>query len=178
MLGLVFTELLEMVESKHSFDLADEVLTRAGASGAYTSVGDYPDAELGAIVRALSEVTGTPAGDLLHAFGVHLFGRFQAGFPMFFVDHRDAFAFLEGLESRVHVEVRKLYSSARTPSFVLHPEADGARVLEYRSERGLWRFALGLLEATLAHFGHTAGPVVVEDVSEGAGTHVRFHVPV
>lgn len=40
MLGMVFTELLEMVEEVWSFEVADAVLARAGSSGVYTSVGE------------------------------------------------------------------------------------------------------------------------------------------
>ena len=178
MMGMVFTEFLEMIESKHSFDVADAVLARAGSHGAFTSVGTYPDAEFVALLQALSAHTGQSEGDLLHAFGKHLFGRFQAGFPAFFEHHTDAFSFLAGLETRVHTEVRKLYASARTPYFELHPAAAGVRILEYRSDRGLWRFAHGLLEATMEHFGRPGHPIRVEDVSGGAGTTVRFHIAV
>jgi hypothetical protein len=177
MMGMVFTEFLEMIETKHSFDVADAVLSRAGSPGEFTSVGSYPDVDFLGLVRSLSELTGKPEGDLLHEFGRHLFGRFEAGFPAFFAHHTDAFDFLAGLETRVHTEVRKLYAAARTPHFELHPPSESGRVLEYRSERGLWRFALGLLEATLERFGERSDAVVVEDLSGGAGTHVRFHIP-
>lgn len=177
MMGMVFTEFIEMIEARHSFDVADAVLTKAGSSGEFTSVGEYPDAEFGRLLHALSEHTGTSEGDLLYAFGRHLFGQFRDHFPAFFEGHEDAFAFLAGLESRVHTEVRKLYAAARTPYFELHPPVDGVRVLEYRSERGLWRFAQGLLEATLEHFGRSSQDVAVEDLSGGAGTRVRFHIP-
>jgi hypothetical protein len=178
MLGMVFTELMEMVETTFSFDVADEVLRKAGARGSYTSVASYPDEELIALVRALSEVTGTPEGELLRAYGRYLLRRFHRSFPAFFEGHDGAFGFLAGLETRVHTEVRKLYDSARTPYFVLHPEAEGARVLEYSSPRGLWQFAHGLLEATLEHFGHPVTTVEIDDLSGGAGTHVRFLIPV
>ncbi len=178
MMGMVFTEFLEMIESKHSFDLADAVLAQAGSDGAFTSVGTYPDAEFVALLSALSAQTGRSEGDLQHDFGKHLFGLFQAGFPAFFAHHTDAFSFLGGLETRVHTEVRKLYASARTPYFELFPAENGVRILEYRSDRALWRFAHGLLEATLEHFGRPSDRIRVEDMSGGAGTTVRFHIPV
>jgi hypothetical protein len=177
MLGMVFTELLEMVEQKFSFDLADAVIARAGARGAYTAVGDYPDTELMALVGALSDETGVPSQDLLYAYGRHLLGRFIAGFPMFFAGHADALSFLAGLEGRVHTEVRKLYAGSRPPLFELSRAPDGAHLLDYHSSRALWRFAQGLLEACLEHFGHPSEGLGVEDLSGGAGTHVRFTIP-
>lgn len=178
MLGMVFTELLEMIEQTFSFETADAVIARAGSRGAWTSVGYYPDAELTALVAALSAETNIPEDTLLHAYGRHLFGRFVAGFPSFFADHTDAMSFLAGLESRVHTEVRKLYAGAQPPLFVLGDGPDGARILDYHSPRAMWRFAQGLLEGCLEHFGRDVAGLGVEDLSGGAGTYVRFTIPV
>jgi hypothetical protein len=51
---------------------------------------------------------------------------------------------------------------------------DGTLFLDYRSARGLWQFAQGLVEACLVHFGSQQKLADVRDLSEGAGTHVRF----
>jgi hypothetical protein len=176
MMGMVFTELLEMVEQKFSFDTVDAILQRSGAHGSYTAVGDYDDAELHALVAALAEETGVPAPDLLHAYGVHLFGRFHDLFPDYFRPHTDAPSLFGVLESHVHTEVRKLYHTAHPPLLVWEPLADGGGWLEYRSPRGLGHFAQGLLEASLAHFGSVHRLEGVEDLSAGASTHVRFRV--
>jgi hypothetical protein len=174
MLGMVFTELSEMVEQKFSFDVADRVLARSGLAGTWTAVGSYADGDLGRYVGALSEETGIPVEDLVHVFAVHLFGRFEAGHPEFFAHHRDGFALLDGLESKVHTEVRKLWPEARTPGFVPERTPEGMR-LHYRSPRGMVRFARGLLDACFARFGP---PVEIreEDLSDGAGTYVTFHI--
>lgn len=174
MMGMVFTELLEMVEDRFSFDMVDIVVERAGARGSYTSVGNYEDDELLKIVAALSEETGIPVPQLLHTYGVHLFGRFVVLFPTFFTSHDTAASFLSGLESHVHTEVRKLYATARPPLFSLQQNDDGSMFLEYRSYRGLWSFAQGLMEACLTYFGAKQKLVLVKDLSDGAGTHVRF----
>ena len=176
MMGMVYTELLDMVEAKFSLDLVDRVLARANVKGSYTSVGNYEDAELVAIVVALSEESGIPVPALLHTFGDHLFGRFYALFPQFFDAHTDAPAFLRGLESHVHTEVRKLYPVARPPLFSSVERPDGGIDLHYQSRRALGPFAQGLVEACLRHYGgkHQLGPV--EDLSDGAGTHVRYAI--
>lgn len=177
MLGMVFTELLEMVEQQHSFALADRIVERAKARGSYTSVGYYPDTELVALVEALSAETGTPVPQLLHAYGRHLLGCFQKGFPEFFAQAPTAEAFLDRLESHVHTEVRKLYPTARPPVFELVRTPQGELVLDYVSSRGLADFAHGLLEGVLAHYGVDPTGLRREDISGGAGTHVRFRLP-
>jgi len=176
MMGMVFTELFDMVEEKFSLDMVDGVIERSGSRGSYTSVGNYPDEELVRVVVALSETTGIAVPDLLYAYGTHLFGRFVTLFPGFFVAHQSAASFLVGLESHVHTEVRKLYATARPPLFTFEAEPDGRLILEYRSNRGLWKFAHGLLEACLAHYGSQHRVNAMIDLSEGAGTHVRFEL--
>ena len=174
MMGMVFTELLEMVEAKFSLDVVDAVLARAGAKGSYTSVGNYEDAEMVAIVTALSEETGLPVPALLQAFGGYMFGRFLTGFPAFFEAHDNALGFLRGLESHVHTEVRKLYPAAHPPLFTWADEADGGLSLVYRSRRGLWQFAQGLLDACLLHYGGQHYLDEIVDLSHGQGQKVRF----
>lgn len=174
MMGMVFTELLDMVEDQFSLDVVDRVLERAGASGSYTSVGNYTDEELVKIVVALSEESGIAVPDLLHHYGAHLFHRFVELYPQFFSPHTSAASFLTGLESHVHTEVRKLYANARPPLFTFADQEDGTVFLDYQSKRGFWHFAKGLLDECLKHYG---GAMVVQeskDLSEGAGTHVRF----
>lgn len=177
MLGMVFTELLEMVEQQHSFAVADRVVERANARGAYTSVGYYPDSELVALVQALSAETGTPVPQLLHAYGRHLLGCFRQGFPEFFAQAPTAEIFLGRLESHVHTEVRKLYPTARPPVFELVRTPQGELVMDYVSTRGLADFAEGLLVGLLEHYRVDASGLRREDISGGAGTHVRFRLP-
>jgi hypothetical protein len=173
-MGMVFTELMEMVETKFSFDLADRVIARSGTRGTWTAVGNYDDAELFAVVNALSEETNVPVSDLLYAYGRHLHGRFMLMQPAFFDGHADAFAFLLGLEARIHTEVRKLWPEARPPLFEPIVTAQGMD-LRYSSRRGLARLARGLLDASFDHHGPA---VVIEeiDLSDGAGTQVMFRV--
>ncbi len=176
MMGMVFTELLDMVEAKFSLDVVDRVLARARLPGTYTSVGNYADTELVAIVVALSEETSIPVEDLLYVYGEHLFGRFYALFPHFFDAHTDATSFLRGLESHVHTEVRKLYPAAHPPLFssVLHD--DGRMDLHYESRRALGAFARGLVVTCLRHYGDRHRLTGADDLSEGKGTHVRFTI--
>ena len=67
MLGMVFTELIEMVESRFSPALADSVLRAVPLSndGAYTAVGYYPHEEILALVGELSQRTGITEAERL-----------------------------------------------------------------------------------------------------------------
>ena len=154
MKGMVFTEFLEMVEAKFSADMVDDIIEDSNLpnGGAYTAVGTYDHNELVQMVVALSKRTDIPAPDLVQVFGEHLFGRFNALYPSFFAGVNSALDFLEGIETVIHTEVRKLYPDAQLPQFDCTRSEDGLKML-YSSPRHFGDLAEGLIKGAVAHFG-------------------------
>lgn len=155
MLGLVFTEFAEMVESAFGPDCLDDVYEAADIrhDGAYTAVGNYDHAELVAMVVALSQQTGVPVPELVRTFGRHLMDVFVAGYAHFFEPHAGLFDFLHSVDGIVHREVVKLYEHARPPQLVAETvDADTLRLV-YASDRGMGDLAVGLIEGAAAHYG-------------------------
>lgn len=155
MKGIVFTEFLDMTEARFSADIADRMITEAAlpSGGAYTSVGTYDIKEMVALLSALSSLTGTPVSQLLEEFGRHLFPRFVATFPDFFIGVTSSFQFLASVDSVVHLEVRKLYPDAELPTFKCREVSGGRMLMEYRSDRNLPDLAEGLIRGCAQHFG-------------------------
>lgn len=155
MLGLVFTEFVELVEEKFSPETADAVLTDVAPphGGAYTAVGYYPHEEMVAMVGALSQRTGVPVPDLVKAFGGHLLQRFEQAHGGMFSKHAGLFDFVASIDGEIHVEVHKLYDQATLPRFkVLSRDSQVMRML-YQSPRAMEQLAQGLLEGAAAHYG-------------------------
>lgn len=154
MKGIVFSELIEMVEDVFSPEVADQMIMECElpSGGAYTAVGTYEHTEAVSLVLKLSEITGVPPADLLNAFGKHLFGRFVIVYPDFFEDVSNSFEFLKFLDSHIHVEVNKLYPDADLPKFDYDDSTPGTLKMEYRSKRGLADLAEGLLQGCVQHF--------------------------
>jgi len=175
MKGMVFTEFLEMVEEKFSPDMAERVIENAKleSGGAYTTVGTYDHSEMIALVTCLSRETGTPASDLVRAFGEHLFERFHHLFPNYFEGVPSAFDFLRRVEDYVHIEVRKLYPEAELPTFACETPRPHQLSMTSRSTRPFADLAEGLIRGCIAHYGEPI-EIGVEDLSEGAGTAARF----
>lgn len=155
MLGLVFTEFIEMVEARFSPEVADAVLADAGLDhgGAYTAVGYYPAEEMLRLVNGLSQRTGQPGEALVRAFGVHLAQRFSEAHGQYFAPHQHPFDLLASIDGHIHVEVRKLYAQAQLPQFQVLERGTTRMRLRYRSERRLEVLAQGLIEGVLAHYG-------------------------
>ena len=155
MLGLVFTEFVELVEDKFSPEIADAVIDEVAAphGGAYTAVGYYPHEEMMTMVGSLSRQTGVPAPDLVRTFGGHLLHRFAAAHGDMFARHGNLFDFVASVHDEIHVEVRKLYDQAALPSFTVLSRDDRELRLLYQSPRAMEQLAQGLLEQAAVHYG-------------------------
>lgn len=175
MKGIVFTEFLEMVESKYSADLVDELLEECDlpSGGIYTSVGTYDHGEMISLLTELGKHTGLDNQALLRGFGEYLFSRFSALYPEFFGATDHALTFLSRVDDYIHVEIRKLYPDAELPEFECEAPRSGELWMTYRSERPFASLAEGLIRGCIDHYGQSV-QVAVEDLSGGRQTSVRF----
>jgi hypothetical protein len=156
MKGIVFVEFINLVESKFGYEVVDQAIEGSDLStnGSYTSVGTYPFSELVQLIGHVSSQTEVAVPDLIHAFGGHLFHVFYTSYPQFFDRCDHVFDFFESINDHIHVEVRKLYPDAELPHFTSRRISSDMLELDYESKRGLSQLALGLMEASLSHYGH------------------------
>ena len=158
MKGLIFTQLLDMVEQNFSYELVDALLlkTPLPSGGTYTSAGTYPTCEMANLVATLSQCTHTPVADLLREYGRFLFQTFITNYHHFILAAPDAFSFLSSVEDYIHVEVKKLYPEAELPQFLITRLDERTLRMVYQSSRLLGDLAYGLIEGTLAHYQEKA----------------------
>ncbi|GAB3569753.1 heme NO-binding domain-containing protein [Spirosoma luteolum] len=176
MKGIVFTELLEMVENKFGYQLVDELLTESNlpSGGIYTTIGTYDHAEMVTILHKLSQHTGLTPSELLRAYGQYMFTSFSRIYRPFVERADSAFALLNSVQHYIHVEVRKLYPDAELPHFSMEHPSDSQLVMLYESERKMADFAHGMIEGCLTYYGESA-TVTKTDLS-GDGSVVRFDI--
>ncbi len=180
MMGMVFTEFLELVEDRFSVETADRVIqaARTSTDGAYTAVGKYDHGEMVRMVQALSAETKLPVAELLRLFGQHLAGRFSTLYSDFFAAQPSLFEFLSSIDGKIHVEVKKLYPHAELPSIETLERTAGCHVMVYRSNRHMQDLALGLIEGAARHYGQRIE--VEQSANAGGGTRfvIRLQAPV
>lgn len=156
MKGVLFNVVEDVVTEALSADDWDDVLDAADVSGSYTSLGTYPDAELGAIVQATAERAGLSADDTLRLAGrlgfKHLAGRNPA-LVEGFGGWREL---ISSLDDIIHPEVRKVYPDSEVPGFATVDMGEALHVT-YTSQRGLCALAEGLMEGAGAWFGREVG---------------------
>lgn len=175
MKGMVFTELMDMVEANFGAEILEEMIEGAGLphGGVYTAVGSYPHEEIVRLVVTLSQRVEVPVPDLVKAFGAYLFDRFSQMYGRFFVGVEHAFDFLAGVETYVHQEVRKLYPDAQLPSFDISRPDASTLIMVYRSKRGFSDLAEGLIVGAIQHFDERIA-LAREDFVDENGPATRF----
>jgi len=174
MKGIVFTEFLELVESKFGYEMVDSIIQESHLpnGGAYTSIGTYPHSEIVMLVTQLSHKTEIPVSELLRIYGRHILRVFAKSYSHFFEGVTTAFGLLEQIENHIHVEVLKLYPDAELPRFSVRRLDENTLEMIYHSERRLADFAMGLIESTLEHYQEKA-TILREDLNPDGST-VRF----
>lgn len=177
MKGMIFTELVEFVEEKFGFDIADAMLEASllENKGAYTQAANYPFEELVAIVTRLAEITGNPAGDLIEVYGRHLFGRIVGLYPPMIAHFSSSLPFIAKVDTFIHPEVKKLYPDADLPSFNVISLSDHELIIDYTSNKPLMPLARGLMLGAADHFGETI-EIIEDDTIHDAGQLARFTV--
>lgn len=175
MKGIIFNLLEDVVVDAYGERAWDEALDRAGLDGVYTSLGNYDDAEILALVSVVATEQSVSGDDFLRWFGRQTMPRIAGRWPGFFAPHDSALPFLRTLNSVIHPEVRKLYSGAHCPHFEFTSPADGSLVIGYRSPRKLCRLAEGFILGAGDHYGEALVVRHLSCMHEGAD-HCRIAV--
>lgn len=176
MKGIIFTEFLEMVESKFGLETVDTIIESANlpSQGIYTSVGTYDFNEMVGLVKELDAVTQIGLGELIYTFGHYLFASLGNAHPEVIQSYTSPLSMLYSIEDHIHVHVQKLYPDAELPTFKILEKTDTSLTMIYCSSRGLYRLAHGLIEKTFEHFNKTA--MVTYEVLKEDGSEVKFHI--
>lgn len=176
MKGIIFTEFLEMVESKFGLEVVDNIIEKSelASDGIYTSVGTYEFNEMVALLTNLGEEVELPANDLLHVFGLYLFDSLGKAHPEVIQSYNSPLGLLYSIEDHIHVHVKKLYPDAELPSFTVIEKTDTSLSMIYASSRGLYSLAHGLMEKTFTHFNKNAQ--ISYELLKDDGTEVKFDI--
>jgi len=161
MKGVLFNVVEDVVTGALGADAWDDVIDASGASGAYTSLGNYPDTDLVAIVGAVADALEMSTADTLRLAGRLGFEPLAARAPELLAGHAGWRSVLLALDDIIHPEVLKIYPDADVPRFEVTTDGD-ALVVAYTSERRMCALADGLAVGCGAWYGEV---VQVEHLS-------------
>lgn len=154
MKGIVFTALNDMVEQKLGIDVWESALENVNppSGGIYTSVENFPDSELAALVADISLKTGIPQTALLEQYGKYLFQVLAKKHSGLVTKEPDFLNFLKSIDDEIHKEVEKLYKSPDLPSLKWNQPGPDVLILNYESPRKLCALAVGLIHGAAEYF--------------------------
>ena len=150
--GIIFNLLEEVVTQEFGEDTWDQLLEAAQVDGTFTSLGNYPDADLFKLVGAASAALKQPPDAIVRWFGVKALPLLAKKYPAFFDKHPSTRSFILTLNGIIHPEVRKLYPGADTPDFEFDTSSPEVLVMIYRSKRKLCSLVEGFAEGAADHF--------------------------
>ena len=174
MKGIIFRELLELVEERFGLETVDHIIESSDlpSGGAYTAVGTYDFAEMLQLLTHLSAKTGIDVGTLQRVFAEHFFQVIKRDYSSFLQMYSDPLEMLSSIENHIHVEVQKIYPEAQLPTFDIKEKSASKLVMVYNSSRAMYSFGLGLMEQTFKHFDQQAE--IDMELLKDDGTEVKF----
>jgi hypothetical protein len=174
MKGVVFTELIEMIEDLMGLEFTNKVIedARLENEGAYTAIGTYPTQDLLKLLESLSKHAENPQDKIVKGYGECLFYRLSFSFQNELVAHSSAFSFLLQLGDIIKREILKLYPDARTPAIKAQLINPDSMEFHYTSSLKLGDLAEGFIYGCIGYFNENISLTRENLPSEGCD--IRF----
>ncbi|MFK7743088.1 MAG: heme NO-binding domain-containing protein [Planctomycetota bacterium] len=176
MYGLVNRAVEGLVKEKFGDDVWQRICVRANLGNpSFVAMEAYDDSVTYALVGAASEELEMDAATVLEAFGeywtVYTIEEGYGDLLKMMGDTLDEF--LDNLDS-MHARIGGTMPRLQPPSFEREPQADGSRILHYRSGRpGLAPMVRGLIRGLASRFKIE---VEIEQLDSTEPGHDRFHI--
>ena len=145
MKGVIFNVFEDCVSQEFGPDAWEELLDEADVAGAYTSLGNYSDDEINALLGAVAAKQGKTNADALRWFGESAMPILKERYPGLFANYASSRNFVLAVNTIIHPEVRKLYSGVSCPYFHFKEAENGAIFMGYESSRKMCDLAHGFI---------------------------------
>ena len=154
MKGVLFTELIEMMEDLMGLDFANKVIERAclDNEGAYTAVGTYPYQDLFRLLDSLGCLVENPQDKLMKSYGEYLFYRSCILYPEEVKKYPNTFSLLKEIPIILDREIRKLEPTAVVPDIEISMLSRDCMMLLYTSGKRTSFLLEGVIEGCIGHY--------------------------
>ncbi|MFC0337184.1 Haem-NO-binding [Kushneria avicenniae] len=156
MKGIIFNMFNDIVVSRFDEQTWEDILDHARVSGAYSSVGNYADQDMFALVNAACEHLEMTPQECLQWLGREMLPQLGRLYPGMLEHYQSTFSTLKALNNVIHPEVVRYHPDAIVPVFHYHEVSDNSMVMEYRSARGICSFAHGLMLGCSDYYNEAA----------------------
>lgn len=175
--GIIFSELQRFIESTLGKGAWTKTLLAANLRGhVYNSLSDYPDADLFAIVEAVSKIARKSTAETIEAFGMFIAPDLLGMYSVLIKPDWRTLDVIENTEAVIHAVVRVNQKGARPPTLKCQRVAPDEIELRYDSERRLCRLARGIIRGIAHKYQEDIEIIEYECMHNGAPAcviHVR-----
>lgn len=156
--GLIFASLRDYTALR----LGEKRTAEIWADRVFELTEAYDDEWFAAQLDRLVVATGDSNDAVQRDFGSFAAQSTFAGlYPAYYDESANTFAFLLGIEEKIHDLVRATIRGAYPPKLHVRPLGELGVLVSYTSERGLCALLEGLVRGTAAHYGDE---VVIEEI--------------
>ncbi len=154
MKGVIFNIVKSFVEDNFGEKAYEELIEQSNlkSNGIFIGPATYDDSDFFELATQATNKFSVSMNDLQKMLGKYSFPKLATMCPHFVEIYDHPKAFLKTIEDVVHVEVKKLYLNANTPTFRYEDNSDDSLMMEYMSERQLCFFLDGLIDGVSDYF--------------------------
>ncbi len=167
--GIIFLELKNYAETKHGIGTWSALLQRAHLEHKVSlPLGEYPDADLVALVFAASSLTGKPVSGVLEDFGEFIAPTLMKMHGHLMRPEWKTIDVIDNTEGTIHTVVRAQDPGAKPPQLKTIRVSKEEVLLIYTSPRQMCALAVGIGKGLAKHFGESVSAVQKMCMHKGA----------
>ena len=163
MKGVIFNALEDFTDQNFGEDQFQGVVDSVDleTKEPFVGPGTYPDGDLLKIVGKILEVKSLKLDWALREFGKFLFPKLISINESYAKDSKGIIDFLQRVDSIIHIEVKKLFPGAVTPTFIYSDITENSLKIKYISERQFCFLMEGLILGASEYFNE---PIEYEQI--------------
>lgn len=174
MKGILFTELIEMLEGLVGLELTNRIIDDAQLpnKGAYTAIGTYSHSDMNSLMESLGKHVKNPKEILLKSYGEYFFHRVSQLYSDKIKIYDDTFSLLLQLHNFLDLETHKLYPQATISLVNATQKAPECMEVFYNSKQNMNLLLEGAILGCIKYFQEHI-TITREELDE-EGSKVRF----
>ncbi|MFL0195123.1 heme NO-binding domain-containing protein [Clostridium sp. WILCCON 0269] len=174
MKGTVIATWMKTCRKLYSDETVNDAMNSVGwgASKIFLPTENISDNEVKKVIEHISKANNEDVGVLWKKIGIDNINAFYKDYPAFF-KHENLYSFLKSMFD-VHVVMTKKFPGAKPPLVSLKAISSKTAIFEYKSERGMFDYLMGMIEGSAKFFGENLEIEKIEQSNNSAKFKFTF----
>lgn len=152
MKGTIVATWMKTCRKLYDDETVDKAMNSVGwdSSKVFLPGEDVDDQKVKDVIADISSITKDPVNTLWKKIGLDNINAFHNDYPAFF-KHENLYSFFKSMFD-VHVVMTKKFPGAKPPIVSIVPISNREAVFEYKSQRGMFDYLMGMIEGSAKFF--------------------------